>query len=232
MKKILISLVILISSLNSMAISENLYLKGTYNISKTNPIQERDPTMKFNLQQESKFSPSVSISVGHYINKMHRTEITLEYLSFYFFDKAGNFDYTENDTLVTGSKIVQRIAFGHSIMFNNYIDVLQRDRFNIFVGCGVGVVKIKEKIQHLASGNALDNIQLYTFPLIIEDFTSKSRMNLAHAVMLGASIKLNPEINLELMYSWKDFGKTKFLIGDTKNHYRSHNISMGLRLDL
>lgn len=212
----------------------NFYLKTIVTASKLDDVQVIEPGLNFNLDHASKLSPSIGMGVGYYINDYARVDLIFERLNFNFNEETSSFNYTENNASITGSKSISRKVHGNSLMFNSYIDLLNRRTFKIFIGSGIGVVKIKEKVSHLTSGN-ITNGHTLSFPLFTETFISKTSTNFAHSLMVGTDITINPEITLELMYSWKDFGKTKYKNKDQKescHRNKGHNYSIGIRFDL
>lgn len=213
------------------------YLKPLIIISKVNDVKEADQSTNFNLKHESNLSPSIGVGGGYYISDTVRVDLIFEHLLFYFPSESSSFDYTENNILNVGTRTVKRKVFANALMFNSYVDIINRDYYDIFIGIGVGAIQIKEKVYYLLSGNSINGNQNYTYPLMTETLTSKSVINFAHSLMIGTSIKLVPKINLELMYSWKDFGKTKYKIIDKeeipmRNRYKGHHLSVGMRFNL
>ena len=73
--------------------------------------------------------------------------------------------------------------------------------------------------------------QTYTFPLLTEPSTSKPITKFAHSLILGTSINVKPQLNIELIYSWKNFGKVKHN-NLVSNQYKGHHFSIGTRFDL
>jgi opacity protein-like surface antigen len=216
---------------------DNFYLKKVITASKVSNIKETDEDINFNLSHEARISPFIGVGVGYYIDDNTRVDLILEHMSFNFHNDSSNFNYTEDDILTTGSKAIRRKAHGKSLMLNGYVDIITRDSFKIFIGAGAGAIQIKEKINHLISGNSIQNNQIYTFPLIVDNFTSKTITNFSHSFMIGTSLKVNSGVNLELMYSWRDFGKTKHETIDfdeiaIRNRYKGNHLSVGLRFDL
>lgn len=215
----------------------NLYFKALTTVTKVNDVKVASPSINFNLNHESSPSPAIGVGVGYHINDYSRVDLMLEHMNLYFPNDANSFNYTENGILNIGTKSVKRKAYANSLMLNGYIDVLSRDNYTLFVGAGAGAIQIKEKIRHSLSGNSIQGNQSYTFPLITQNQISKSTINFAHAFIVGTSIKVMPQVNVELMYSWKNFGKTKHKAIDQaeapiRNKYKGHHYSMGIRFDL
>jgi len=220
---------------NSLAFTEpkesKLYLKMITTVSKVSDIQAVDQELNFNLSHESSLSPAIGVGFGYYINNNIRVDLMFEHLKFNFSKQESSFNCSNDDTLTTGTKSVRRTTSGKSLMLNGFVDLVDRNSFKLFVGAGAGAVRIKEKVNHSLSGSSATGDQTYVFPLITECFTSKVITKFAHSLMLGTSIQLKPQLNIELMYSWKNFGKVKH--DDLMNNqYKGHHFSIATRFDL
>lgn len=211
--------------------TSSLYLKMITTISKASDIEAVDQELNFNLNHESSLSPAIGAGVGYYIDNNTRIELMFEHLTFNFDQQSSGFNCSDDDTLTTGTKSVRRTASGKSLMLNGFVDLVDRNNFKFFVGAGVGAVRIKEKINHALSGSSIISDQTYTFPLITERYTSQVVTKFLHSLMLGTSIKVKPQLNIELMYSWKDFGKVKH-DNLVNNQYKGHHFSIATRFDL
>lgn len=220
---------------NSLAFTEpeesSLYLKMITTVSQVSDIQAVDQELNFNLSHESSLSPAIGIGFGYYINNNIRVDLMFEHLKFNFNSQSAAFNYSEDDTITTGTKSIRRTTSGRSLMLNGFIDLVDRNSFKLFVGAGAGAVRIKEKINHALSGNSTTGDQTYTFPLITEHATSKVITKFAHSLMLGTSIEVKPQLNIELMYSWKNLGKVKHN-NLVNNQYKGHHFSIATRFDL
>ena len=220
---------------NSLALAEpresSLYLKMITTVSKVSDIQAVDEELNFNLSHESSLSPAIGVGFGYYINNNIRVDLMFEHLKFNFNKQESSFNCSNDDTLTTGTKSIKRTASGKSLMLNGFVDLIDRNSFKLFVGAGAGVVRIKEKINHALSGNSIATKQTYTFPLITEHATSKVITKFAHSLMLGTSIQLKPQLNIELIYSWKNLGKVKHN-NLMNNQYKGHHFSVATRFDL
>lgn len=238
---ILFGVLLVLNACSTFAASQksNFYLKGAIGSNKMNDAVEKNAQNNFNLKQESILSPFVSIGAGYYLNDKIRSDITFNYYSPFFITESANFSFydQENNVNVVGGNSVSRKAIIKSIMLNGYYDIIDKKSFTIFVGAGIGTAHIKEKVSILSSGNISNDYQTITFPLDILTSTTKLTNNFAYSFTVGTAIKVSSNINLELAYNWKNFGKTnpqRNINGDilTKNHYKGHNISIGVRLDI
>jgi opacity protein-like surface antigen len=160
-----------------------------------------------------------------------------EQIDFLFNKESACISFSDNDFSCKGVAYIKRNAEAKSLMLNSYVDILDRDTFKFFVGGGMGIANIKETIKRSASGKAQSITHEETDFTYSENSISKAKNNFAYALMFGTNMKLNPRINLELMYTWKDFGKVKHKSIDSnqyaiKNKYKGHNFSTGLRFDL
>lgn len=217
----------------------NFYLKAVIGSNKMNDVREQNFQNNFNLKQASILSPFIGLGAGYYLTNKIRSDITFNYYTPFFITESANFNSynAEDNTFVVGGASVTRKAIIKSIMLNGYYDILNKDSFTIFIGAGIGSSHIKEKVSILSSGNINNDQQIITFPLDVLTATTKLTNNLAYSFTIGTAIKVRENINLELAYKWKNFGKTnpqRNINGDvlTKNHYKGHNISVGLRLDI
>ncbi len=227
-------LLFITSVANAIPPEEGFYFKQIITVNKLLSIKESDADIKFKSLQESKLTPGISLGIGYYITPYGRVDLTLEPLTFYFYNESSSFNYIENGTLTLGTKSIKRKASGKAIMLNYYFDCVDKEYFKIFVGGGVGINVIKEKVSHLLSGNSTGTDCIYNFPLISETFTSKSKANFAYSLTVGTTIEVNPVINTDLSYSWRDLGIIKYKSGDLshKHKYRGHYFSAALRFNL
>jgi opacity protein-like surface antigen len=229
---LLVSALICFTS-STFAISRegSFYLKTIATISKASDIKTIEEELNFNLSHESGLSPAIGLGVGYHINDNYRVDLIFEHLKFNFNNQSASFESDIDDTLTAGTKAIKRTASGKSLMFNGFVDFIERDSFKFFVGAGVGAVQIKEKISHGLSGTSISSTGSYTFPLITENHISKMMTKLAYSLMVGANINVRPDLNVELMYSWKNFGKVKHN-ELAKSAYKGHHFSVGTRFDL
>lgn len=233
--KNLLFLLIIFFSFSSLAIknNENFYFKITIGDSRIFPIKESNKDLNFSSNNYSNLSPSMGFGVGYYINNRFRTDLLVEYLNFHFNKDSGNFEEMEDNTVTLGAKTIKRVAYGKSIILNGYINVIEKESYKIFTGFGAGITQIKEKITYLISGNSINQGQTYTFPLIIEKFTSKTVNNCSYSLIIGTDIIINKDLNFEISYSWRNFGKIHYTEESAApNKYKGHYLSVALRYNL
>lgn len=224
-----------LSLFSPIVLGNNFYLTTFVNISNLAPVKEYNRKENFKLSHESSALPSVGGGFGYYINDKSRVDLIFQGLNFVFDEDSGNFNYKKNNTYVTGVKSVRRRVTGHALKLNYYIDVFNKENsFKIFIGTGAGIAQIKERKGFVSAGNFINNGVVYTFPAIVDKFDGVRVRNFTYSLMIGASKKFNSITNLDLTYSWQDYGKTKVKLGDiTMSHpYKGHHLSLGVRFDL
>ena len=81
-------------------------------------------------------------------------------------------------------------------------------------------------------------VLILTAIMLMWDSLLKVSNNFAYTVGAGVAFPIFDSLNAELAYSWRDFGSTKpKKNSDGENmkrkiSYRSHNVSLGLRIDI
>ena len=116
------------------------------------------------------------------------------------------------------------------LMINGYVDLFDIGMNEFFIGGGVGVAKHKTKYHAIGTSPKNENID--------ERQSTKRSNNFSYALSAGVAFRIFEFMNADLTYSWKDFGKTnprKDRDGESlskKIAYRSHNITLGLKIDL
>ena len=233
--KNIVFLIITVFTYSSLASEpdKNFYFKLIAGDSRVLPIKENNTNLKFSSNSSSNLSPSLGLGGGYYISNRFRTDLLVEYLNFHFNKDTGNFEETEDDILTAGAKTIKRTAYGRSIMLNGYFNVIEKEKYKIFTGIGAGFTQIKEKSIHFASGNSISEGQTYTFPLIIEKYTSRTGNNCSYSLMIGTDITINDDLNFEISYSWRDFGKIHYTDElAVTNKYKGHYLSIALRYNL
>jgi len=242
MKKLLIGLSI--ATLSNMSLASErtgFYLKANVGANKMNEAEEKVGNKV--VTSKSEISPSFSIGIGGYINDFIRTDLTFDYSKVSFKNATTNFTANgqkdDNYYTIVGNTFIDRKASVYSMMLNNYIDLPMNDNSKIFIGGGIGLSRIKEKIiakileGKVYVGNDFEHIPNYT-----GSSSTKEDLNFAYSLMLGTSIKVVPNVNIEIVYSWKDFGVTKPRKWQDdndrpdKNRYNGHSVMTGIRFDL
>ena len=145
---------------NADANTENrtgFYIKANVGANKMNTAKEEIEDINKTLKSKSEISPMFAIGIGSYINNVIRIDFTFDYLKVDFKNgkirllkesgEDGNGEYTT--IIVDGS--IDRKASIYSGMINTYVDLPITEKTNFFVGGGIGLVHIREKVS--ASSN-------------------------------------------------------------------------------
>lgn len=176
------------------------------------------------VKQKAKVIPGVAIGVGYYVLENLRTDLTLEY----YINPTFKGSIT-NHKDYGNQQMKNKLELG-TLMINSYVDLFDIGISKFFIGGGVGIAKHKTKY-HI-TGTSPDNENI--------DFriSTKKSNNFAYALSAGMAFRVFEFMNIDLTYSWKDFGKTnpkKNMAGENmtkKVGYKGHNIALGLRIDL
>lgn len=234
MTKILIIISLLLYSVSASA--SDFYMKGIVGTSKLRGMKEIKQSLDFTTKQDSNLSPSVGIGIGYNLPKGIRTEINVHIYSAYFDLGTANLHYVNNNgSRSMGNVFTDRKATIQTLMHHYYIPIFNRGNYNIFVGAGIGIARIKEKVNFIVTSNVIHPRRMYTAPISTDSASTKPVNNFAYMLSIGGSISLQDNIDLELAYNWKDFGKTKPINiaqddTPTKNRYIGHDFTVGLRL--
>jgi opacity protein-like surface antigen len=173
---------------------------------------------------KSKTSPSIAFGFGYYVLDNFRADLTYEHYI------NPTFKYSLQDHEEYGSvKFNQKVDLS-TLMLGGNVDIVELGVGKIFLGAGVGVAKHKTKYNVTGTDTEGDNFDI--------GFSTKVSNNFAYTVGAGVAFPIFDSVNAELAYSWRDFGSTKpKKNSDGENmtrkiSYRSHNVSLGLRIDI
>lgn len=218
MKKILLTAAAstILASSAAMAGAEDIfYLKANFGVDYLQ--KQNDNSTK--LKVESKNNYFIGVGAGYTLMDNVRVDLMFDHYIDPELTKTGKVAGESNDIT---SKHQGEI---NSLMLNGYVELFDISITKVFLGAGVGMAQVKEKV--IRSGGAPSN----NFSV-----TSKKNNNFAYALHLGATTELSPGVHGELTYSWRDFGKTKSVtakgtdVGSTD--YRGHHLSLGARFDI
>jgi len=219
MKKILlITATSLAISSTALADSENMfYIKGQVGGQMLNKASDKRTAIKL----KSKFSPFVALGVGY--NPMENVRVDLA-ISHYF---EPTMKKTAAATAGGPAGAVKHKGEISALTVNAYVDVFDASVAKFFLGGGVGMAQIKEKISW----------QNFNPAYVPDAASSRKKNNPAYRVTVGASTELSAGVNGEVAYSWEDFGKTKSNIKSTgaeisKTAYKGHHVHVGIRFEL
>lgn len=222
----------LLTSATSFAETGGFYLKAEGGATKLNNTKMESEDKKESLKFKSKTNAILGLGAGYYAMDNVRAELTLDFLV--------NPEFTNNTTKDLGSKRqeVSKItakAQVVSLLLSGYVDLYDAGFAKFFAGAGVGMAQIKEKL------TANDTITFEGQVQSTERYsvTRKPANNFAYQLTVGASANVADGVNVELAYSWRDYGETNSKNKDKKDTnkipktaYRGHNLMAGLRFDI
>lgn len=175
------------------------------------------------LKAKSKTAPLFELAIGYTLLDNVRADLGFTYVASPEFKKTGGFSNGSSGSVKHKGNVMALLA-------NGYVDVFNMSAVNLFVGAGVGMSQLKEKVTISDAINSGNNASA----------SSKNKMNFAYQVTVGTSMEVSPGAYAELAYSWRDFGKTKGKTVTTANNtnvtlgstrYKGHNVTAGIRFD-
>lgn len=204
----------------SSSVENQWYLKlnaGGVIVNKTKP-----KGADFKLKSNTGFTGE--IGVGYYIMDNLRTDLTIGTVASSHLKQSKTYPGGDSFSVKNKPTVV-------SLLLNGYVDFVDLSMFKVFAGAGVGAAFVKEKIN---SKDIKDGVT-DTF-----NGTTKNKTNFAYQLSLGTSFEVAQGVKAELVYSWRDYGKTKnttktidwdkIKFGGTR--YKGHNLMAGLRVDM
>lgn len=231
-KNILLLLGALLFSTSSLGANKesNFYLKTIVGGHKLSNIKTINPEINFALNQGSTISPVFGFGIGYYINSFSRVDLTFEHSKFAFEHKDTPFNYSDNYGLTKGRGSIRRKSNSQSIMLNGYVDIIKHPAFKVFIGGGIGVTNLKEKVSTKFSEATITNGVTANLDDIETVSTNKKKSNFSYGLITGLEKNVCHNVNIELAYRWKYHGKAKH--DDAINKYHGHNLAFSIRFDL
>ncbi len=242
MKRLLlipVAIAVILTSSISVASKDQLYVKaeaGPFVLSKVrNKI--------FNRKEGEGGGGIVNFGVGYYVMDNVRADVT-----FHFANPKLNGSTSKTTTRTYNilgiqkeietpvTKKIKHIGKVMSLLLNSYVNLYDGSIVKLFVGAGVGMARVKEKIT-IDEEWALVAPGAENFIPTQRDYMSTKKVNnFAYQLTAGASINVSKAVNIDVVYGWINYGKTKSQkYKDTeiaKISYRGINLMAGLRFDI
>ncbi|MDN3031287.1 MAG: outer membrane beta-barrel protein [Candidatus Tisiphia sp.] len=234
-----VTFISLISSI-SFASEGQLYVKaevGAALLQKT-----RDKIL--DIKMTPLFGGDVNLGVGYYLTNNVRADLTFGFTNPRLEGSSTNTSTRTYNVLGVEKTIdapitLKRTHRGQitSVLVNSYVDLnTDANSPSVFVGAGVGVAQIKEKI---TTGEVLgrDAPTAANFvPLQKHSSVTRKANNFAYQLIAGVSVSLNEKARIDVAYILADYGQTKFSkcndVEINKTSYQTHNIIAGMRFDI
>lgn len=208
MKKLILAKILCIGVILSdtaFASIGQFYLRGEIGANKMQDIKVNGK--KFSQSNAALYGGGV----GYYFLENLRTDLVINFSN-------QESKYSSNSAPQYNIKAKPKIT---TLMLTGYVDLFDLSICEVFVGAGVGLSQIKNKVTQT----------VYTNTTTVTSASNKTN-NLAYQLVTGMAKKLTPNIKVDLAYSWKDLGSTKETSFVQSMHYKGHNITLGLRVDL
>lgn len=217
----------LLTSATSFADVGQFYIKAEGGATKLNNTKgkwdDAETKKEDSLKFKAKTNAILGLGAGYYAMDNVRAELTLDFLV--------NPEFTDSHTSTDVAYKATAKGQVMSLLLNGYVDLYDAGFAKFFAGAGVGMAQIKEKVTVEITK---DNKKLGEFSA-----TRKPANNFAYQLTVGASANVADGVNVELAYSWRDYGKTNSKNKDkketgkiSKTAYRGHNLMAGLRFDI
>lgn len=213
----------LLASATSFAETGGFYLKAEGGATNLNNTKVESEDKKESLK--SKTNAILGLGAGYYAMDNVRAELTLGFLV------NPRFTNSKYETVTNAGHKMTAKGQVMSLLLSGYVDLYDAGFAKFFAGAGVGMAQVKEKL----TAEYTDNKKVTT----ISATTRKPDNNFAYQLTVGASANVADGVNVELAYSWRDYGETNSKNKDkkdtdkiSKTAYRGHNLMAGLRFDI
>lgn len=214
------------SSMSSSSMENQYYLK----LNAGGMIFDKQKDKARKIKMNSNTGLVAEIGVGYYIMDNLRTDLTIGTVA------SSHLKKSKTTTSPSGASSFN-VSVKHkptivSFLLNGYVDFVDLSMFKVFAGAGVGAALVKEKI----SFTAKDTIAGVTTATNFPNVNTTNKTNFAYQLSLGTSFEVAQGVKAELVYSWRDYGKTKTKkvngINEGGTRYRGNNLMAGLRFDI
>ncbi|WP_341747923.1 outer membrane protein [Candidatus Tisiphia endosymbiont of Dascillus cervinus] len=230
----------LLTSATSFAETGGFYLKAEGGAAMLNKEKGKLPKLpkemeNLSLTQKVKRSAVVGLGAGYYAMDNVRAELTLDFLPNVEFKDSITAAMEKEETKLQGTLASKRKGQVISLLLSGYVDLYDAGFAKFFAGAGVGMAQIKEKATLNGPIVTTRNTTEVNRKSIDISTKSKNSNNFAYQLSVGASANVADGINVELAYSWRDYGAAKHGKGKeskSESAYRGHNLMAGLRFDI
>lgn len=217
MKKILLTAAVIFASNSAFAeFGDEIYIKAFGGASKLNQV--KDTMDKFKTTRTG----LVGVAVGSPVMDKVRADISIERVL-----NAGLKAVDDEESRKIKTDI-------NAMSLNLFVDLYKMDMvtFNVHSGVGIALVKTKEAYSLLRHRE-------YDVSA-----SSKQTINFAYSVGAGISAAISDGVNIDLDYSYKDFGKSKDILhrnivnnlpnttGLNGVSLKGHHVTAGIRFDM
>lgn len=222
----------LLTSAASFAETGGFYVKAEGGATKLNAMKFKDDNGKsLGIKYKSTNSGIFGVGVGYYIMDNVRTELTLNFLTNPEFKGSSTRKLLKVERKVE-SKVKENVK---SLLLSGYVDLYDAGVVKFYAGAGVGMAQLQQKV----TGSETTTINGKAETTTSDPLSCKTANNFAYQLSVGASFNLADNMNLDLTYSWRDYGETSDKAKDkdkndklAKSALRGHNLLAGIRFDI
>lgn len=232
MKKLIIPFLVALSFTNITAASPYVRISSGASIFPVKSEKEEGYDYISKVRQETPAGLG-EIGFGYNLSSNNRMELAFGYVvpEHTQTGYVNNFK-ADDGTMWRGEETIKVKATISTTMLKSYLDFVELGRFKTFFGAGVGFARIEQTIKNTCKITHKDTGLHYK-----ESGPTRKAIanNFAYSIILGSSIALHKSVILEGAYSFMDLGKVKHNKNadyeETKTHYKSHNLALGLRFN-
>ncbi|WP_425360030.1 MULTISPECIES: outer membrane protein [unclassified Candidatus Tisiphia] len=229
----------LLTSATSFAATGGFYLKAEGGVVRLNELSfkdDKDDKVKGIGKSKPVISGLVGVGAGYNAMDNVRIELTLDFLTNPEFKCSRTFKNPNDDKDTSVESQAKENV--RSLLLSGYVDVYEFAGIGkIFAGAGVGMAQVQQKITSTTTydGKVVKGEK--------DTLSYDMANNFAYQLTAGVSFNLADNMNLDLSYSWRDYGETGEIKKDKddkskdkdktpKATIRSHNLMAGIRFDL
>lgn len=196
-KKILIAATAALLSASAFA-AEGMYIKAGVGAHRPNKISDKH----FNQKMKPATKPAMEVAIGYKVADAVSAELSLEHMFSPKFSKS-NVDGKLSSTgtpAYTKGKVTHKVR-ASALFVKGYFDVTDMNGAKVFVGGGVGLARLNDKINY--------NYTDATPAAQSKTDKSKNRTNFALKAEAGVGFEAAPGVELRVAYGYGMYGKTK-----------------------
>jgi opacity protein-like surface antigen len=193
--------------------------EGTFYVRADAGLSMLPKVTTYNVKHKGNNHVVAGLGVGTYLMDNVRAELVL----------SNHFNAKQSGKSSTVDNKVSAQAM--SLTVKGLVDVFDYGMGKVFVGAGVGMTQLSAKISGKQTVAAVAPATQAT----TKDYSYKAKKqnNVSFLGTVGTTFNVSEGVDLDVAYSYNDHGKTKaFDKTTTKYHFKSHDITAGVRVEL
>jgi len=222
MKKVLLVAAATVALSTSVMADDNMfYLRGDLGMNKFQGFTDKVEGVKL----KTKWSAGLDLGVGYYVMDNVRAELVWTHP--FNVEAKKSYSYAAGTGYLAATGNLKHKATIDALLVKAYVDVADLGMAKLFVGGGLGLSMIKEKVTDNYTTGGVAN----TYSV-----SSKKKNDIAWTLGAGAGFDVADGVKVDAQYAYTDFGKTKSALvaglDYGKNRYRAHAVKVGVRFDI